>query len=605
MKFFFYFLLIKKILLEPLCIESKNHCSKCNLLTNLCAICEIKDILIPDNNGGCTGAKKCVIGQNYCNECNQNGDLCNNCEVGYFPDNNGGCSHTLNCNLSNKGECFECQNDYILIGQQKLKICKYILSDDFKNCQKINIIEGNCEICDDNYFLTEGDKKCSKVDNCSESIFGNCILCNKDFYLDKKEEKCVNKTDSIFQLCKQTIDGKNCDKCDDGLYFDDNGLCTFSNFCSESEEGKCIKCIKGYFLAKNNFCTNVNNCYSADKDTGICLLCEQKYYLDDKDYKCKSNLEDNEYKYCEKIKNNVCLKCNSPYYLGKDSKCSTTSNCEESENGKCILCSEKYYLGKDNYCSNIEHCIYSYYGQCKECENNYYFSSKFKMCLECDDFFYGCKYSNIFDDYCVECKDEFYYNYNVSLCLDNTQKGNFYKCAYSDDYGEFCDVCIDGYYSGSEDKKCSLIENCKKSENENTCIECDEYYCLDVKNQKCIDNDILYDENIKIFFACIRTNEEGTKCETCIEGYKVNEEGYCVDVENCEEKKDEKCVKCKNKVSSDGYIIKYCANDIFGCVETTSKNCIKCNNLMRIYDCTECEEGYKINKYFGYCEKEE
>ena len=599
--YYFFFLLIMEIISEPICIESKNHCSKCNLLTNLCAICEIKDILIPDNDGGCIGAKKCISGQNYCNECNQNGELCQKCEEGYFPDGNGGCSHTINCILSDKGECFECEKDYILIGDKNMKTCKYILSDDFKYCQKINIIRGNCEICEENYFLSEGDKKCTKTENCYEAIYGNCILCEVGFYLDKKVEKCLNKTDTIFTLCKQTLDGENCDICDDGIYFDENNKCVYSNYCSESSNGNCKRCVNGYFLTKNNFCSNIQNCYYADEDTGICLSCDKHYYLDDKDYKCKSNLEDNEFKFCSKIEKDICISCESSYYLGKDHKCTFTKDCEESENGKCILCSENYYLGLDGYCSNIEHCIYSSYnGKCVECEGNYYFSDRFQKCLEYNDKFYGCKYTSFMDTYCVECKDHFYIRFNDSLCLDNTQKGPFYKCSYSDDEGEFCDVCIDGYYLGSEDKQCTFIENCKYSENENKCLECDDYYCLDVKKQKCFENDFLEDENIKIYFACKKTNEEGTACEQCIEGYEINEEGYCIDVANCEERINGICVKCKNKIDFDGYLIKYCANEVFGCVETTYKNCIKCNNLKKIYACTECEEGYIINS-FGDC----
>ena len=603
--FFFTIILFKNIFSEPKCIESKNHCLKCNLLTNLCAICEKKDILMPDNNGGCIGSKKCIIGQNYCKECNEFGDTCKLCEEGLFPDDNAGCSYSYNCKLSYKGECFECKENYILIGEYNLKICKSLLSEDFKNCQEIDIEKGVCQECEEGYFLSEGDRRCSKTENCLETVFGNCISCNESFYLDKREVLCINKTDTEFLLCKQTLDGQSCDICDDGLYFDENKMCTFSNFCSESLNGNCKKCISGYYLAKNNFCSNIENCNLADKDTGICLLCGENYYLDDKDYKCKSNLEDNDFKYCSKVDNNICTSCRYSHYLGKDNKCSSTKNCEESENGNCILCTNNYYLGKDNFCSDIEHCIYTgYNGKCHECEDGYYFSDRNQKCLEYKfgDKFYGCKYTSSFDSYCVECKDIFYNRFNDSTCLDNTQEGPFYKCMYSDDEGEFCEVCIDGYYLGSEDKKCILIENCKISENENKCLQCDEFYCLDVKRQKCIENQYLESLDMKIYFSCNRTNDEGTACEQCIEGYEVNEEGYCVDVELCIERENGKCIKCNNKIDSDGYIYKYCANDIFGCVETSYNNCVKCNNLEKIYACTECMEGYALNS-FGNCIK--
>ena len=91
-----YLLILFKIIsTNPKCIESKNNCRKCNPLTNICAICEIKDILLPDNNGGCIGSKKCIIGKNNCKECNKDGELCKTCEKSYFPDNNGGCSRGM------------------------------------------------------------------------------------------------------------------------------------------------------------------------------------------------------------------------------------------------------------------------------------------------------------------------------------------------------------------------------------------------------------------------------------------------------------------------------------------------------------------------------
>ena len=605
--FFFTIILFEKNFSVPICIESKNHCSKCNLLTNLCVICDKKDILIPDNNGGCIGSKKCMIGQNYCKECNELGDACKLCQEGYFPDDNGGCCHSYNCKLSYKGECFECEDNYILLEGSYLKICKSLLSEDFKNCKEIDIYKGVCQICGEGYFLSEGDRRCTKTENCLETIFGNCISCNEMFYLDKREGMCINKTDTEFLFCKQTLDGQNCDICDDGLYLDENQMCSFSNFCSESLDGNCRKCILGYYLAKNNFCSNIENCVLADKDTGICLLCEENYYLDDKDYKCKSNLEDNEFKYCSKVENNICTSCTKNHYLGQDKKCSSTKNCEESENGICILCSKNYYLGKDNYCSDIEHCIYTgYSGKCLECEDGYYYNDKYKECYEYSygDIYYGCKYANIFSD-CIECKDMFYSRANDSACLDNTQEGPFYKCKYSDNEGEFCELCIDGYYLGSEDKKCILIENCKISENEKKCLQCDDFYCLDVKRQKCIENNILENPDIKIYFACKRTNDEGTACEECIEGYEVNEEGFCIDAEYCIERENEKCIKCKNKINNDGYISKYfCANDIFGCVETSDITCEKCNFFEKKFACTKCIEGYILNS-FGNCIKKQ
>ena len=106
-----------------------------------------------------------------------------------------------------------------------------------------------------------------------------------------------------------------------------------------------------------------------------------------------------------------------------------------------------------------------------------------------------------------------------------------------------------------------------------------------------MDNDYLEDINNKFFISCNRTNEEGTACEKCINGYKLNEDDYCIDVDICEIEKDGKCLKCRDIISGNNY--HYCANEIFGCLESAQDNCLRCDNLEDLYECTECIEGYE------------
>ena len=87
-----------------------------------------------------------------------------------------------------------------------------------------------------------GDNNCIKTDNCFESIFEVCTKCNFGFYLDKKENECKNQT-GIFEHCKQSIDGKTCDICEDNYYFDEEGKCININFCLKKQnEIRCEKC---------------------------------------------------------------------------------------------------------------------------------------------------------------------------------------------------------------------------------------------------------------------------------------------------------------------------------------------------------------------------
>ena len=73
----------------------------------------------------------------------------------------------------------------------------------------------------------------------------------------------------------------------------------------------------------------------------------------------------------------------------------------------------------------------------------------------------------------------------------------------------------------------------------------------------------------------------------------MNEEGLCVNKKDCIEKKDDTCTKCENTQYS---WLSSCLNDDFGCVDTYAKNCLKCNNNLDFNNCTECLEGFSLNK---------
>ena len=193
----FLLLLILKISLSSsACIIDEKHCSRCNPVTKLCVKCDM-DIFVPDKKGGCENSHKCVLGMNKCNECNEDEDLCKECMEGYFPDENGGCSFTDNCEISYRGVCLKCKEDFVLIGEKniynnaEIKICKSI-NGDLKNCEEINKSTGFCEKCKEGFYLNSGDKNCIKTENCSESVLDVCTKCNRLYYLDKKDLKCKN-----------------------------------------------------------------------------------------------------------------------------------------------------------------------------------------------------------------------------------------------------------------------------------------------------------------------------------------------------------------------------------------------------------------------------
>ena len=595
LKLFLLLNIFKFLLCTPNCEEGVNHCSSCNPITKLCMKCE-KDVFIPDKNGGCINAEKCFVSINNCLLCDKDEKLCEKCQVGYYPDQNGGCSSTDNCEVSYRGKCIQCKEDFIYIGKDfGIQICKSLNSEDLKNCQDINIKKGICEKCEEGYFLNLGDKKCIKTENCFESSFGNCQRCSGSYYLNKKEDKCVLQNENFYN-CKESIDGEGCDTCYDNYYLSEDRKCTNTKYCAESGKYTCNKCSEGYYLSgNNNICTTEEKCFNGKKDIGICLECKDGYVIDFKDGKCKSNEEDNELKHC-KLADGECKECLKWYYLGEDNKCSSTKNCSESENGLCLSCSDNYYLGKDNKCTEVEHCIYSDdHFKCEECEGKYCYIESKNKCIIGEGDLENCKIS-IFGSLCLECKDTYYLNESDYLCRPNSDPDYFYKCAKTHSDIDICIECVKGYYLGYKDNKCSKIVGCERSENEDKCLECDDYYCLDSKTGKCEYNRRIENEEKKFYYQCNKTNEEGTACEICLEGYTLNENGLCADTIHCIEKDEVgNCLKCQNDNNG-----RYCLKKDFGCIQSYDDYCLECNDFIYFNDCTKCVEGYKMND-FGKC----
>ena len=578
------------------CQSQTNNCEKCDPYNFLCKECTL-DIYTPDEKGGCVPTKKCISSENYCDQCNSKEDQCLICEIGYFPDENGACSFTDNCEISYNGECLKCKEDFILLDN---KICKCIYNNDFLNCENIDTSNGLCKTCKENYFLNSGDYKCSKIENCYESKLGVCQICNEGFYFDKQDNKCKENTE-IFINCKMTNDGKKCDECLKGYYLTEKeNKCISTNFCYESENDYCIKCIDGYFLTKvGNNCSNEKKCSYADKDTGFCTLCFDDYYLDMSDGLCKSNKENNDYKFCT-LFYEKCLLCQSNYILSEDEKCTFTYNCTKVENGICTSCENNFYLGLDHICNPVEHCIYSDIlissnPTCKECELNYYYNINTMQCLKETEKFKNCKYSDYNGIKCAGCRDNFYLSQIDNLCYDNSENNIFYKCAKTDINGTFCESCINDYFLGEKDKLCSKIEGCLISENENKCLECDEYHCLNKNNGKCFDNYYISEEEKNaIYFNCNKTNEEGTECEECINDNFEIINGLCYNIGGCEKIEDGKCVECKDW--KENILSVFCLNKDFGCVEGYSLDCYRCDDL-DFNICNECQEGFEFNEF--------
>ena len=392
-------------------------------------------------------------------------------------------------------------------------------------------------------------------------------------------------------------------KCPEGLFYSEDGKCSITNYCAiTNNDNSCKKCIDEYNFSSDKICINGNNCLNGDKINGICSYCKNDYYLDIQEKKCKSNLEEEKFNFCKVVDKGICNECNKFYYLDDNKKCTKSPNCSISKDSICEKCVEGYHLSLDHICTNIDNCIYSTSIDCTECSEGYYYDHFDKICREATGNFENCRINSDFEqNLCAFCKSNYYLNQSCHLCYDNSKKGPFYKCSVVNYNGNECTSCVDGYFLGKDDHNCSKIEGCLSSLDEDTCLQCDNYYCYDNLGN-CTDNYYVIDEDKNYYFRCNVLNETRTGCAECDFGLNETRNGVCFDQVHCEELENGECKRCQ-KENLSGYPT-YCLNKEFGCVNSFDKNCIRCDDIFDLDTCTQCEEGYKIGEY-GKCEKNE
>lgn len=584
-----------KIFQNKKCNKYENFCIQCNENTDLCEYCFF-NVFKPDLSGGCEGSKKCSPNINLCLQCNENSTLCHTCEQGYLPDNNGGCTLTNNCEVSFHGNCQICKQQYSLINKGKPYLeCQKIPKDISPYCKNYDD-EGICTECVDNYFLTHGNKKCSKVFYCNYLQNDKCTECIPGFYLDKNDSNICKPYNDIFFYCKESIDGEKCSLCREGFFLSKDNRCIITPYCDESKPNTylCQKCEDNYYLTTGGSCSITEHCKNLlTPSSGKCYNCEKNYYVNTETGICKSNQEDNNFKYCEKG-SKVCESCIIYYHLGEDNKCSKSRNCSESEDSVCIKCDNTTFLTKNNKCIQTENCLLSddYY-KCIECEKGFFYNTSSNKCINDEEYeqqFKNCKNLDLIGEQCVECQDNFYLNKTDNKCYLPKENSTLYKCSEINK-NNTCTKCQKNYYLGKLDNKCSSIYGCDKSESINKCVQCNPNYCL--TNGKCNYTDIVLENQNGYCYKCIETNKNEEGCKKCFEGYTLSENGFCTNLDDCEDIENNNCVKCKtNIIDSFGFNLLLCANKKYGCVENYNKICLRCDDIYDFDKCTKCVDGY-------------
>ena len=274
------------------------------------------------------------------------------------------------------------------------------------------------------------------------------------------------------------------------------------------------------------------------------------------------------------VEQKVCKKCAEGYFLVNE-KCVTVDHCEyiDSNTNKCQSCQYGYRLNEDKTsCVEIgeDHCstytnLEDGTKQCQYCQGGYKLNSD-KTCELVTD---HCIEAYEYDGYmCQNCEKGYAINRNKHICVE------FPKCKRVDDDNKCieCDEDKNEFLSADLEGKC-IVSPCEKFEEDGTCNECKDYFYL--KDGECV-----YISHIPF---CRGVEDDNiNECEHWV-SFTSNPETAEQDKKNYDEKcltrkEDGTCSECET-----GYLY-----------DETEKKCllIGCEEYEESPRCEYCEHGY-------------
>ena len=542
-------------------------------------------------------------------------EIANFSEDAYELSTNGKCP--LHCSQCNEfGQCIKCRNDYSVVELEENKSIKweckltselnvgYYKKNEtyFKcldNCDKC-INSSSCEKCKLDYIFT--NNKCFKnIENCETyNDDGFCVKCKINYKFSQNENICVNE----IPYCSEEDENHNCIKCQENYRLSNNASCyRIIEKCETYGDGDfCEKCEEGYAFEENNktICTDINlleEYFSKDNGTNY--------------FKC-DNINEGGVGNCSKCEYNytqvLCLQCKNNFVLIDEDNSICYNNETFKENKKYYYIDSFHLKSCSNSIDKCDECIKNDEDGdiiCKLCEEHYFFvNENYKNCVKKDE---------------IIPIDEYYFD---------EERIEYFSCG-------------------------NLIENCKKCNNNFSCILCDEEYAFFDENKSIcsniseLGNNYIIDRNDSSFYRkCYYyiencdTCSSYNNCLSCLDGFGLNnEEGKCVNIsdnlyyknstdnlyylcnftlDNCEKCINEsECISCMSNYVE---INNLCYDKIDNCQEyDDSGSCIKClpgynitdeenrceiqKNCEKLDDdgiCIECKENYTLQDNLCY-----
>ena len=425
-----------------------------------------------------------------CDECS-NGNTCNKCIEGYSLKYDNSIECVLKTSISSSKQFYT--ND---TGITYYSCSLHSEIDKCSECTSRN----KCDKCQTNYAFKIGDYSI-------ECVLKTSLTDGNHFY--------TNDSEISYYSCSLYNDIANCDEC------------TNRNTCTKCKTGYAFK-IESSSIECVEEGTLINNKHFYTPDSGITY------------YSCNSY---NDIINCDECTNrNTCDKCPN-YYAFK----------RESSSIECVLktsmINNKQFYTDD---SGINYYLCSRYNSidhCEECSND-------NTCNKCENG-YVLKRTNIYE--CIEegslSSDKQFYTNDSGITYYSCNLYNDIDNCYECSNDNTCDVCLADYTLYNNKKLCvrqididnnlyvetnpgiystcsSLIQDCKKCSNADTCLVCQEGAGLTINNA-CVNEALVQqnheyykDENDKYISCSIMSNchtcNSGSVCTSCQEGFNLD-----------------------------------------------------------------------------------
>ncbi len=383
-----------------------NNCASCNQ-ANVCASCSSGFTL--STNGVCLMCNIANCNQcsdvNYCQTCN----TVNGTQLS--PSPNGGSCFACNTMLANMANCIscngtnscgQCQNGYQLyIPMNGAGVC---IECNIQNCQAC-MLSGTavtCLTCAQDYSAVNGNCiQCQYPCMTCTSNQGpnNCATCSTPYYFMTalSNGSCVV---NLIPNCisYNTTNTTQCTGCSSGYtYNSTTNMCVFTcpaNCQACSSPSVCTNCVAGFYTASNNTCSQcqVTGCSSCSNNGATCTACFTGFYVIQGECKtcpgycssctsnstCQTLTQSNQQvllqvgtqtvlavcqqncKTCSNVNPQVCLNCQSGFFLrqGNCFKCSSNClTCNSANNNQCLTCYTNNFLSGSTCSTCSSNCL--------------------------------------------------------------------------------------------------------------------------------------------------------------------------------------------------------------------------------------------------------